>query len=338
MTEEYKAKYLKYKSKYLELKGGIRYGDKIYFDKRCNLSSYEKQPLTSKDYDFYELENDVKEEPISLWKKKNSTNENAVIVDECIHNKELVDLSYYGKNFGTNKWDTISKNNYIRKVVVEDDAQIAVLGDIHSGLKALHKIIYHELGKKGFFKDLSKSFVLNEKKYIVFTGDFVDRGAFGLEVLLYVITLYNENPNKVILTAGNHETSETFFMYGLKNEIDNQLNDKKEIFKELNIPFKWEEKINSLNYDHIFTNYYDVKTMFFGKDDTYVRHQLITSIMNLLKDKNMYRESAIFFKDSIHAYNEKYDPETNLESLFDNFMKLLPCASIVTYQKKKNII
>ena len=56
----------------------------------------------------------------------------------------------------------------------------------------------------GCFRDQS-SLILNDNYYMVFTGDFADRGLFGLEVYQLVLTLKKANPNKVFLCRGNHE-------------------------------------------------------------------------------------------------------------------------------------
>jgi serine/threonine-protein phosphatase 5 len=53
----------------------------------------------------------------------------------------------------------------------------------------------------------------------VFNGDFVDRGAWGLETLILLTCLKLALPNHVILLRGNHETVTCTMMYGFKGEL-----------------------------------------------------------------------------------------------------------------------
>ncbi|GIQ82616.1 hypothetical protein KIPB_003782 [Kipferlia bialata] len=52
----------------------------------------------------------------------------------------------------------------------------------------------------------------NKTSYL-FLGDYVDRGVFSVETLLLLLVIFNNNPNRVHMIRGNHEsrlTSETF--------------------------------------------------------------------------------------------------------------------------------
>jgi hypothetical protein len=52
-----------------------------------------------------------------------------------------------------------------------------------------------------------------------FAGDFVDRGAWGLEVLLCVCALKRALPQQVFLLRGNHETGTISKCYGFQTEV-----------------------------------------------------------------------------------------------------------------------
>jgi serine/threonine-protein phosphatase 5 len=42
----------------------------------------------------------------------------------------------------------------------------------------------------------------NENKMYIFNGDFVDRGAFGVEVMLILLALHAAMPKRVFLNRG----------------------------------------------------------------------------------------------------------------------------------------
>lgn len=47
----------------------------------------------------------------------------------------------------------------------------------------------------------------SEDHIVIFNGDFIDRGAFGLEVLMLLLALKIALPGCVHLNRGNHEVS-----------------------------------------------------------------------------------------------------------------------------------
>ena len=51
-------------------------------------------------------------------------------------------------------------------------------------------------------------------------GDFVDRGAWGMELLALLLALKLTFPNYVYLLRGNHESSTCTRFYGFKGEVD----------------------------------------------------------------------------------------------------------------------
>jgi hypothetical protein len=50
-------------------------------------------------------------------------------------------------------------------------------------------------------------------------GDFIDRGAWGVETLLLVSALKLALPGSVTLLRGNHESSTCTSLYGFKTEL-----------------------------------------------------------------------------------------------------------------------
>jgi hypothetical protein len=78
---------------------------------------------------------------------------------------------------------------------------IAVIGDLHGhGLRL--ELTLKSLQNLGF---LDANFHALPGKYIVFLGDYMDRGENNLKVLELLIAFKIENPHQVFLVKGNHE-------------------------------------------------------------------------------------------------------------------------------------
>lgn len=60
----------------------------------------------------------------------------------------------------------------------------------------------------------------------VFNGDFVDRGAWGLETFLLLASWKLACPHHVFLLRGNHETALCSMVYGFKGELVAKLGSK----------------------------------------------------------------------------------------------------------------
>ncbi|HWR24753.1 MAG TPA: metallophosphoesterase, partial [Methanosarcina sp.] len=80
-----------------------------------------------------------------------------------------------------------------------------LVGDIHGDLQALRFII-------------EKRKEINCKN-ILFLGDYVDRGPWGVEVLLKLFREKLEDPKHVFLLRGNHESVDMNCYYGFFEEI-----------------------------------------------------------------------------------------------------------------------
>jgi serine/threonine-protein phosphatase 5 len=60
----------------------------------------------------------------------------------------------------------------------------------------------------------------SSKVLYIFNGDFVDRGAWGMETLVLLCCLKLAMPMSVFMLRGNHESATCAIMYGFKGEIE----------------------------------------------------------------------------------------------------------------------
>lgn len=92
-----------------------------------------------------------------------------------------------------------------------------VVGDLHGDLDSLLRIF----GRVGYPPHSS----------YVFLGDYVDRGDFSCEVVLFLYALKVMFPSHVYLLRGNHEFAEMSAMYGFQKECQAKLSER--IFQEI---------------------------------------------------------------------------------------------------------
>jgi hypothetical protein len=106
---------------------------------------------------------------------------------------------------------------FVAGMRVDPKTDIIFLGDRHGDVRSLLSLI-EEFQNQGIMDGWK---IVDEKTKIAFLGDLVDSGIAGLATLITVLTLANENPNKVFTVRGNHEH---FFTHHstIVQEIDKQ--------------------------------------------------------------------------------------------------------------------
>jgi protein phosphatase len=82
-------------------------------------------------------------------------------------------------------------------------APVYVVGDVHGNLQDLVRI----------FRDCGL-----ESRYL-FLGDYVDRGSFSLECILFLFALHCKYPDRFSLIRGNHECYGIASAYGFKKNV-----------------------------------------------------------------------------------------------------------------------
>ena len=81
-------------------------------------------------------------------------------------------------------------------------ANIRLVGDIQSNMRPLLDFLKHLVDEQAMTDDGE----LLRNEHLVFLGNFVSRGTFGVEVLYMILQLKVKNPDRVVLVRGNHDT------------------------------------------------------------------------------------------------------------------------------------
>lgn len=108
---------------------------------------------------------------------------------------------------------------YTQKLMVEKGSKICFMGDLHGSIHSLLRNL-HALADMGYLND---DFEINQQQdhpfYMIFLGDYVDRGRWSVEVLYILMQLKMKNPDRVFLLKGNHEQYDANSRYGFANEL-----------------------------------------------------------------------------------------------------------------------
>ncbi|GJQ13246.1 hypothetical protein GpartN1_g5037.t1 [Galdieria partita] len=99
----------------------------------------------------------------------------------------------------------VSNEPTILEISVPEGGNVRVIGDIHGHLYDLGSI-------------LKLCGMPSERNFLLFNGDYVDRGSWGVEVLLILCILKLWKPKQVALLRGNHESSYCNVIYGFRRE------------------------------------------------------------------------------------------------------------------------
>lgn len=97
-----------------------------------------------------------------------------------------------------------------QKLIIPKNDHAFVFGDFHGNFDALKKLIQNLIDKE----KLDNNLKLKPNNYLVFLGDYVDRGQQGIEILLTLFRLKIQNTKQVILLRGNHEDFQQNFVDG----------------------------------------------------------------------------------------------------------------------------
>jgi len=90
---------------------------------------------------------------------------------------------------------------FVEKMIVKPGAEISMHADIHGDIHSTIAYL-NDLKKKG---KINNNWNIAHNFYIVFLGDYTDRGCFAAEVIYTIARLKIANPDQVIFLRGNHE-------------------------------------------------------------------------------------------------------------------------------------
>lgn len=91
---------------------------------------------------------------------------------------------------------------HVRRLIAQPGTELVFFGDLHGSVHSLKRDL-EKLKDEGF---IDNSFKLKKSNsYMVFLGDYIDRGIYGVEVMYTLARLVIANPERVILVRGNHE-------------------------------------------------------------------------------------------------------------------------------------
>jgi len=92
-----------------------------------------------------------------------------------------------------------------RLIRMPPEGEVTVIGDLHGDLASLRQILF----ETKFLDEVQHK----HNAYLIFLGDYGDRGIYSPEVYYIVLTLKRSFPENVILLQGNHEGPEDLLAY-----------------------------------------------------------------------------------------------------------------------------
>jgi hypothetical protein len=106
---------------------------------------------------------------------------------------------------------------YVQKLVVNNNSKIFIMGDIHGSIHSLLRNLLR-LFILGYLDNNFR--LIKDNTYIVFLGDYQSLGRYGTEVWYTILTtVANNDPNRIILLRGNHESTGVADSFGFLAEL-----------------------------------------------------------------------------------------------------------------------
>lgn len=103
-------------------------------------------------------------------------------------------------------WDKDCLTPYARRMVIEADETLVFVGDLHGSIHSLLRSLVRWQAAGMIDDRWSMQEAGGQRWRLCFLGDFVDRGAYGVEVWATVMKLYCSNPDQVSERTHRHTT------------------------------------------------------------------------------------------------------------------------------------
>ncbi|MGC2310729.1 MAG: metallophosphoesterase [Candidatus Babeliaceae bacterium] len=128
--------------------------------------------------------------------------------------------------------------SFVQKLSVPQNATIAFWGDLHGSVHSLVRNL-QVLKKNGYLND---DFSLTQKGkkqnfFMIFLGDYVDRGKYGIEIWYTLARLKYANPDRVCIIRGNHEDASFNRQGGFVSEFPAKFTDNDQIKSAYSVIF-----------------------------------------------------------------------------------------------------
>ncbi|MGE0009699.1 MAG: metallophosphoesterase family protein [Candidatus Babeliales bacterium] len=112
---------------------------------------------------------------------------------------------------------------FVQRVIIPQESNVYFFGDLHGNFHSLLRTLDY-LKKQNVLDD--NFYIQNPHAYLIFLGDYVDRGEYGIEVIYTLMRLRMANPRNVFLIRGNHEDMRLNEQYGFADELFDRANYK----------------------------------------------------------------------------------------------------------------
>jgi len=133
--------------------------------------------------------------------------------------------------------EVFKKEPTLVNIHVPENATITVVGDIHGQFEDLMTILTNK-GQP------------SATNIYLFNGDYVDRGADGMECMLVLFAYKLAYPQYFFMNRGNHETQEINYIYGFQREVFKKYDET--LYVHFNAIFNWLPLCHVINH-RIFT-------------------------------------------------------------------------------------
>jgi hypothetical protein len=91
---------------------------------------------------------------------------------------------------------------YAQRVIFKPHTKIALFGDLHGSIHSFMRDLL-KLRDEGYLDNNFK--ITKDNFYLLFLGDYIDRGIYGVEVMYTLARLKIANPEHTLIVRGNHE-------------------------------------------------------------------------------------------------------------------------------------